>query len=211
MVSVVQRPNNHSSRRLRRGLTQALGAQERVIKTIPTRAELKQIVDLHVLRIVAVQDAGGDGGPTLLQLHQEFEDQYQPLLADKPYTALQRTYKQWIMAGIENYYTPGSAALPPPVRASSVKDNDVVHRRNRLAMNEELRKEYLEDLTFLAARCVEQLVQAIHSGQDTDQLVVQHNLAAAQLGMDYGFMEEEDRRDLESFRNAYAEELKRRT
>ncbi|KLB63901.1 hypothetical protein XEUV490_22255, partial [Xanthomonas euvesicatoria] len=66
------------------------------MKTIPTRRELQQIVDLHVLQIVSVQDGGTDGGLTLLRLHQEFEDEFQPLLADKPYTALQRTYKQWV-------------------------------------------------------------------------------------------------------------------
>ncbi|MBV6690289.1 hypothetical protein KV692_21165 [Xanthomonas euvesicatoria pv. physalidis] len=181
------------------------------MKTIPTRRELQQIVDLHVLQIVSVQDGGTDGGLTLLRLHQEFEDEFQPLLADKPYTALQRTYKQWLMVGIENHYSPGSASLPTAVRVSSIRDSEVVHRRNRLALNEELWSEYLEDIRTLAAACVEELVQAIRAGKETDQLVVQHNLAAAQLGIDYGFTEAEDRRDLDSFRNAYTAELERHT
>ena len=178
---------------------------------IPNYDELRQLADAKGLAIATAFRIDGDGTGQVDVVFNEFADRYQPLLADKPYTALFRTYKNWVLAAIQNALESGSAVAEPPVKVSSITDGQVIHRRNRLSMSADLWSEYTSELKGLATLRANELVQAIREGEDAESLMHLHNLEMAQLGLDYGLTEDEDRRDSDVFSRTYTAVLEAAT
>lgn len=174
---------------------------------IPNYDSLRQLADAKGIAIATAFRIDGNGTGQAEAVFREFADRYQPLLADKPYTALLLTYKNWVIAAIENALELGSAVADPPVRVSSITDGQVVHRRNRLSLSSDLWAEYTSELKSLATTRANELVQAIREGEDVESLMHLHNLEMAQLGLDYGLTEEEDRRISDLFSRTYTSVL----
>ncbi|HEY0914243.1 MAG TPA: hypothetical protein VGE22_05180 [Solimonas sp.] len=170
---------------------------------VPSYDELRQLADAKGLAIATAFRIDGDGTGQVDVVFNEFADRYQPFLADKPYTALFRTYKNWVLVAIQNALEPGSAVAEPPVKVSSIADGQAIHRRNRLSMSADLWSEYTSELQNLATVRANELLRAVRNGEDAESLMHLHNLEMAQLGLDYGLTEDEDRRDCEIFSRTY--------
>ena len=162
--------------------------------TIPTSKEIRELATLKAIAMATSLRTGGDGTEELQKAADEFTDKYQPLLLDKPFTAIFNTYKQYLIAALNNIFEPGSATYGEPVQISSILDGQEVHRRNRLSLNDEQWDDYIGHLKRTAIECAHEMIDAIRDGEDTDSLLHQHNMRMAALGMDYGLTEEEDLR-----------------
>ncbi len=173
------------------------------MNALPSYSELRQMADAKGIGIATAFRTNGDVTHQVSLALQEFAETYQPLLADKIYTAIFLTYKNWVSVAMQNALDPGSAKAEPPIRVSALEHDQIIHRSNRLELSDDLWRDYVSDLRCLAEVRAKELARVIISGGDTDTTIRLHNIEMAQLGMDYGLPEEDANKYRESYVDTY--------
>lgn len=181
------------------------------MNALPSYSELRQMADAKGAGIATAFRTNGDVIHQVSLALQDFAEMYQPLLADKVYTAIFLTYKNWVSVAMQNALDPGSAKAEPPVRVSALEQDQIIYRSNRLELSDDLWRDYASDLRCLAEVRAKELARVIISGGDTDKAMRLHNIEMAQLGMDYGLTEEEAHRYRDSYADTYTSIIRKET
>jgi hypothetical protein len=137
--------------------------------------------------VFALEKAGGDGLALRKEQLRNFQLAYQPLLSDKEYTALFRTYDNLFMTAMKNQYAPGSAVAAPAVTPESIKDGDEIYRPNAaLAMDPIRWRAFLADVEKMAERFAKEIAALAASGADAGPRMKEHQMEAAKFALDHG-------------------------
>lgn len=174
---------------------------------IPSYEQLKMMADAHALEASVAFHADGDGKVEVDRIFEEFSETYQPLLADRPYAALFKTYHSLVLTSLTNLLTGQCSPPPSPVKVSEIIDSDLIYRANRLGANDELWNDYVISTNALAEHLAKEMATAISKGSDTEALLQQHNLQYVALWHSFGISDKEQEREPNLFRDSYSSHL----
>ena len=172
------------------------------MNTIPTYAELQKMASVAAQEIIESKENDNHNLVISKKLRQ-FEAAYQTLLSDKVYTALYRTYSDWLLCEVKNHFSPGSSTPIKPIKPSSISDNEVIYRRNRLRLSNDMANDCLFDIELYIENAVTELVKTIQQGLPYDELISKHQLEATKIYMDYGLTEDESNAVSEKIKSHY--------
>ena len=174
---------------------------------IPSYEQLKMMADAHALEASVAFHSDGDGRGEVDRIFQEFSATYQPLLADRPYAALFKTYHSLVLTSLTNLLTGQCNPPPPPVKVSEILDADLIYRANRLGANDELWNDYVGATKALAEDLARQMAISIRRGEDTEALLQHHNLQYIVLWHSFGISDKEKEREPNLFSETYSSHL----
>lgn len=174
---------------------------------IPSYEHLKMMADAHALEASVAFHADGDGKVEVDRIFKEFSETYQPLLADRPYAALFKTYHSLVLTSLTNLLTGQCSPPPSPVKVSEIMDSDLIYRANRLSANDELWNDYVNSTNALAEHLAKEMAAAISKGVDTEALLQQHNLQYVALWHRFGISDKEQEREPNLFSDSYSSHL----
>ena len=132
--------------------------------TIP-QSDLECIVRRDAELIVNA-GVGDEGEAMSRRLFGEFQKKWQPSLTDKEYTALFKTYSNWVIADVSNHYKPGSATRAPAVNPGSILDGDEIPRPDAESMSANELNSLLEKAKLMAEGAASEIASITRSGGD---------------------------------------------
>lgn len=177
--------------------------------TIQSAHALQELAYRHAREVVDARARDDTGEARNLALLEEFQRARQPFLSDKQYTALYRTYTDLVTTAVTNHYFPGSAVAKAPVRVSDIKDGDEIYRPNALPLNSMQWKAYLLEVEKMVKRFAREIAVLASTGSDTKTRLEEQQFEATRFSLDHGLNEDERRRDIIFYREAFASALER--
>lgn len=137
---------------------------------IVSQAELERIVQRDAEAIVSA-GLGRPGEAMSQHLFEEFRQQWQPSLSDKEYSALFRTYSNWVIAAVTNHYKPGSVMRAPAVVAASIQDGDEIARPDAEPMSEEKLEPLINKSKFMGESDASEIASTTRNGGDGSEVL----------------------------------------
>lgn len=131
-----------------------------------SQVQLEHLARQHAVAVVEAGDVDGRGAELHKVLLEKFRDTWQPSLSDKAYTALYRTYTDWVMAAISNHYRPGSVVAGPFISPSSIPDGFEIVRANAEPMSAERWDMLAKQAVSIAKKSAEKVAEISKTGGD---------------------------------------------
>lgn len=134
---------------------------ERII----SQPELERIVQQDA-EIIISAGLGRPGEVVSQRLFEDFRRQWQPSVSDKEYTALFRTYSNWVIAAVANHLKPGSVIPAPSVSATSIQDGDEIPRPDAEPMKVAQLESLVREAQLMAEHAAYEIASTTRNGGD---------------------------------------------